>query len=301
LPQPKLPGGVYRVIRYIQIMKRGGKTLAYVLSALALGNGAQALVSDSSGGPYHGIVARNVFDIHPPVPHDPALDKPPTPPPPNIRLQGITDILHRKQVIFKVQLPSKPPAPAKEESYILTEGQREGEIEVLEIDVKAGTVKMNDYGVITNLSIELNGEKLVSGPPAGAPPPVPGAQPPAPGAFVPPSLPAGRMPPRTLRLPGAAGAQNSPGAQSTPGISANPGYSGGPVSAGGTANQQQADPSDPNVRYRFNTLEEQELAIEAQRLKYQQEGNPQADALPPTRISRNVNVATPHPNNPAAP
>jgi hypothetical protein len=262
--QPKLPGGVYRVIRYIQIMKRGGKTLAYVLSALALGNGAQALVSDSSGGPYHGIVARNVFDIHPPVPHDPALDKPPAPPPPNIRLQGITDILHRKQVIFKVQLPPKPPAPAKEESYILTEGQREGEIEVLEIDVKAGTVKMNNYGIITNLSIELNSEKLVSGPPVGAPPPAPGAQPPpAPGTFVPPSLPAGRMPPRTLRLPGSAGAQNSASAQSTPGFHS--------LSVGMPNQQQTAQPG----------FEEQLISVEAQRLMYQKQGNPLADTLPP--------------------
>jgi hypothetical protein len=279
MPQPKLPAGVYRVIRYIKTMNRGGKTLAYVLSALALGNGAKALVSDSSGGPYHGIVARNVFDIHPPVPHDPALDKPPTPPPPNIRLQGITDILHRKQVIFKVQLPPKPPAPAKEESYILTEGQREGEIEVLEIDVKAGTVKMNDYGIITNLSIELNGEKLVSGPPAGAPPPVPGAQPPAPAAFVPPSLPAGRMPPRTLRLPGSAGTQSNMGE------TGNRSYTGGygtevnpaaPASSAGTATR---------LPYTFNNLDEQALMIEAHRLKYQQEGNPLADALPPTEIT----------------
>src|ERR1022692_87152 len=219
-------------------MKRSGKTLACVLSALAVGNGAQALVSDSTGGPYHGIVARNVFDVHPPAPHDPALDKPPTPPPPNIKISGITDILHRKQVIFKVMLPPKPPAPAKEESYILTEGQREGEIEVLEIDVKAGTVKMSDYGIITNLSIELNGEKLVSGPPAG----VPGAQPqlpPPPGMI--PTLPTGRIPPRTLRLPGSAGAQPSPG------------YTGGAI--------------NPQQQGTAMSVEDQELSVAAQHVK----------------------------------
>jgi hypothetical protein len=259
--QPKLPDGVYLVICYIKTMKRGRKTLAFVLSTMALGNGAQALIPESTGGPYQGIVARNVFDVHPPVPHDPALDRPPAPPPPNIRLQGITDILHRKQVIFKVQLPPKPPAPAKEESYIMTEGQREGEIEVLEIDVKAGTVKMNDYGVITNLSIELNGEKLVSGPPAGAPPPTPAAQLPAPGAFVPPTLPAGRMPPRTLRLPGSAASPNNP-----------------PISAGSTAyqagNQGQSAAGD--------SYETQIIMREAQRLQFKQEGNPFANLIPTT-------------------
>src|ERR1022692_84220 len=245
-------------------MKRSGKTLACVLSALAVGNGAQALVSDSSGGPYHGIVARNVFDIHAPVPHDPALDKPPTPPPPNIRLQGITDILHKKQVIFKVQLPPKPPAPAKEESYILTEGQREGEIEVLEIDVKAGTVKMSDYGIITNLSIELNGEKLVSGPPAG----VPGAQPqlPPPPGTIPssfPTLPAGRIPPRTLRLPGSAGAQTAP--------PANSGFSG---ASQGSGNAQTIASMSP---------EAQALMVEAERLRTKdQVANGSAPALPYT-------------------
>src|SRR5262249_54493529 len=37
------------------------------------------------------------------------------------------------------------------QSFMLGIGEREGEIEVLEIDEKGGIVKVNDYGVITNV------------------------------------------------------------------------------------------------------------------------------------------------------
>ena len=149
---------------------------------------------------------------------------------------------------MKVQLPAKPPAPAKEEAYVLTEGQREGEIEVLEIDTKAGTVKVNDYGTITNLSLELNSEKLASAPaPTIAPPPGSPGGPPPPGAFVPPSLPTfpANRTPRTLRLPGSGGAQS------------NPGMSGGPGFSGGLANPQDANQL---------SAEQQALMLEAQRM-----------------------------------
>jgi hypothetical protein len=65
----------------------------------------------------------------------------------------------------------------------LTEGQREGDIEILAIDVKAGTVKVKILDMIMNLSLEANGAKL-----AGAPPDAAVVQP-APPAYSQPSLP----------------------------------------------------------------------------------------------------------------
>jgi hypothetical protein len=227
--------------------------------------------------PYDGIVERNVFDIHPVVAPPPGSEKPPGPPPPLIKLNGITDILGKKQVLLKAMMPGKPPAGPKEEAMVLTEGQREGDIEVISIDVKAGTVVVNDFGVVTNLSLEANAEKLNStGPVPGAAPaprglPVPGGVPGAP-AMPQPTMP-GRLPQRTLRLPGQS--QINPTA---PAVSPTYGemtpYGPSPVS------QQPQN----HLPYTFNNSDEQALMIEAQRLKYQQEGNPLAGALPPTDI-----------------
>ena len=162
--------------------------------------GIRAAGSLSSDSPYQGIVDRNVFDLKPPP--APGSDEPPPPPPPKITLSGITTILGARQVIMKAQLPPKPPEPAREKSYLLSEGDSEDDITVLAIDVDAGTVKVNNHGVLETLDIVKNGTKLPSAA-AGNPgaPPMPTFPGTAPGAPPFPPLPA----------PGAA-----PGLQTIP-------------------------------------------------------------------------------------
>jgi hypothetical protein len=66
--------------------------------------------------------------------------------------------------------PTNAPGPAvKEESYILTEGQRQGSVEVLNIDENAGSVRVNNSGTVMTLTFEKDGAKLPSTPPPGAP------------------------------------------------------------------------------------------------------------------------------------
>jgi hypothetical protein len=294
LAQPIVQDGVYSVIRYIHIMKHGAKTLASVLITLALVNGAQANTGDSTDKPYHGIVARNVFDVHaapPPPPPDPNANRPP---PPAIKLQGITDILGKKQVIMKATVPAKAGSPAKEEAFILSEGQRQGEITVLSIDVKGGSVEVDNYGMRTNLTLEANGEKLASSPMApAAGSPLPGFQQPSaiPLPPQPPSSVPGKLPQRTLRLPNQP--QSNSGASVTPnGVSAAgtmPGSFGANPTAAGAASPY----ADPNQRYTFQNADEQELMIEAQRLKYQQDGDYRADLMPPTRVNPTANTVRP--------
>ena len=94
--------------------------------------------------PYlENITNRNVFSLKPiPPPPDPAeLNKPK---PSKITLTGIMTILGKKQALMKAPPlpPSKPGEQPKEQSYILAEGQRDGEVEVLQIDEKEGTVKI---------------------------------------------------------------------------------------------------------------------------------------------------------------
>lgn len=167
----------------------GGKTLILaVTSTFLLIAGAEAIAPHTAGNPYDGIMDRNLFGLKPPT----ALLPPPDlkQPPPDIKLSGITTILGKPRALLKAQIAARPPQPAKEEFYILTEGQRDGDIEVLTIDDKAGTVKVDNHGVIQTLDFANNGVKLPSSslPPMAAAPgaaPIPPMNIPPPGAVRP--------------------------------------------------------------------------------------------------------------------
>lgn len=150
------------------------------------GASALALTDDN---PYAAIVGRNAFALKPPP--RPEDIKAPPPPAPDIKLQGISTILGRKQVIMKVKLQARPPEPAKDLSIMLGEGEREGEVEVLEINANEGVVRVNNGGSPLTLTMTDNSEKPTPGavPPAGAPGGLPprlplpgGVPPPAPAA-----------------------------------------------------------------------------------------------------------------------
>src|SRR2546426_7293281 len=107
-------------------MLESGKKVVCILGGLLFCVGTQA-ITDDSANPYQGIVERNVFGLKPPTPQATIDTKKPDLPP--IILTGITTILGNKRVLMNVQSPGKPV-----QSFILTEGQRDGDIEVLEID-----------------------------------------------------------------------------------------------------------------------------------------------------------------------
>ena len=206
-------------------MMRGRRTLSFVLGGFVLGLGARGLIADVPGNPYQGIVERNVFNLKPPPPVGPP--EPPPAPVPKITLTGITTILGNKRALMKVLEPPKPPQAAKEESYILTEGQRDGEIEVLAIDEQAGTVKVNNHGTVQELTFDKDGAKLPGSPlSAAVPPGMPGsiAKPQYPHTGpnmvpqAPPPNPASRtIHTRPLRLPSLPGASAAPTGQGSSG------------------------------------------------------------------------------------
>jgi len=161
------------------------------------------------GNPYAAIAARNVFDIHPPPPVDPNA-QPPAPPPPKITLNGIISAVGHVQALFKVAIPAKPGQPAKEQSYILGEGEAQDEIEVAKIDEKGGLVTFNNHGTEQELPLTA---ATASGSPAPAPAapaagPGPGPRPgfPRPG-FPPAGGPAGGNGFIRFGQPGGTGAQ----------------------------------------------------------------------------------------------
>ncbi len=268
-----------------------------MMGGLVFCSAANAVTSDSSGNPYQSIIDRNVFSLKPPPPPpDPTeVNKPQVL---KITLTGITTILGNKRVLMKTAPPAGKPgeAPKSEQSYILTEGQRDGDIEVLEIDDKAWSVKVNNAGSVQTLTFEKDGAKLPSTPAPAAPP--------ANGAPQIPGLPGARLLPQP---PGAAGAPTfqlptriprlpTPGSQasdaglgsagSSPSYGA-PGFLPGNTSTSAfqssSAGSSQA--ATPTTQY---SLEEQAIMIEANR----QRGGPGAALLPPTILTPKLNEGT---------
>jgi hypothetical protein len=57
------------------------------------------------------------------------------------------------QVLFKVVSHATPPMSPTEKSCILSEGQRQDDIEVTHIDVKTGVVTFNNHGVVQEIPL----------------------------------------------------------------------------------------------------------------------------------------------------
>jgi hypothetical protein len=259
-------------------MKLREKTLLCAAAALALCTAASALTSDSSANPYQGIVERNVFGLKPPPPPpDPEANKPP---PPKLTLTGILSgsVFGGKRALMKAP-PSagKPGEQAKgEQSYILAVGQRDGDVEVLDIDDKAGSVRVNNAGITVVLTFEKDGQKGS----VGAPPP--GVIPTAPGAIPPPIVPAanpykaaggspGFVPPsRPMRYPGSAGSMTPPVIGGASPVASYAGASAPSVSVGGST-LSLGSSSSPNIPAPVAnpvhelSFEEQMLMVEMER------------------------------------
>jgi hypothetical protein len=259
-------------------MKHGGKLRAWLAGGLALGIAVPTAMAVGTDNPYETIVARNVFGLRsPPPPPDPEANKPPLP---KLSLTGIVTFGGAKRALLKTAAgPPKPGQPAnKPESYIIEVGQRQDDIEVLAIDEKAGVVKVNYGGTVTDLDFENDGIKA---PPAPAP--APGARP-RPGVVpLPPTKtvtavprPAGAhsavptpFPTRTMRTGSTATPYTPQGAYvggGRPAVNvggATLNLAGGSQSRNPVAERQAALPQ--------RSMEENLLMLEANRLKHQQE------------------------------
>ncbi len=156
-----------------------GSAGALALLALLCASAGQLAAQSEGENPYQSIVDRTVFALKPPP--DPESLKPPPPPPPPIELQGISVLFGRKRVLFTVTVPgSKPGEPPKRTALILAEGERQEDVEVLEIDERTGTVKFNNHGQEDIKTLEKDSSKIAAAPP---PRPQPGA--PAPAVTLP--------------------------------------------------------------------------------------------------------------------
>jgi hypothetical protein len=266
---------------YIDNVVRGNLkiTLLSMLTAVAGQVSLEAIVPEANIASYEGIPERNVFGLRPPPSQQ--QQEPAAAPLPKITLTGITTILDSKRALMKVAAANaKQPDPTKELSLILTEGQREGEIEVLQIDEKAGSVKVRNSGTVMVLTFEKDGAKLPPTPAPGSPgaPQLPSALPtvqttnpytqPARNTATPPPFP-GRNPRRTgVPAPGVA---TSNGTVTYP--------VGGVPTPTGLAGSSAATPASTSNQ--DLTAEEQAIVMELQR-----QANPNnAALLPPTPLT----------------
>lgn len=158
-------------------------------------------VTAGSGNPYAAIADRNVFSLRAPPP--PPTNEVAVTPPQKITLLGIVTAFGRKEVLFKTMASSKPPEAPKETSYSMGIGERQGEVDILEIDDVAGSVKVMNHNVPQTLTLEKDGLKPSgSAAPTGLPA-VPGVVP-----SVRP-FPAVPMAGAGISLPSPAGGNNS--------------------------------------------------------------------------------------------
>ena len=216
-------------------------------------------------GPYAAIVARNMFGLVPIPPPDPNAGQPPVDPPPKITLTGIMTIFGREQAIFTA-VSEKPRAgqTSKESSYILAEGEREDDFEVVKILREVGVVRFNNHGVSQEILLMVNKEKDAAGQLG------PGN---AKGERV-PSTWRGEPDRLTRRGPGKgtnAASQDANGSPRPPGVK------GANLNADGSGSR-----TGTNIEDQIMAVARQMSLIEAQRKALKETGDSRAGLLPPT-------------------
>jgi hypothetical protein len=133
--------------------------------------------------PFEAILTKNIFGLVP-IPPPPEQPKPALP---KITLTGITTVTGPARALLKMAPPAGASNPGGERFFNLKAGEREGDLEVLEINEKPGSVVVNYSG--TTITLVFEPEKPNSAGPAAStaphvalaaepvPPPLPGVSP----------------------------------------------------------------------------------------------------------------------------
>ena len=223
----------------------------------------------TASAPYASIVARNMFGLLPIPPPDPNAGQPPADPPPKITPTGIMTIFGREQALFRVANKPKQGQPAREDAYVLAEGERQDEVEVVKIDSVSRVITFNNHGAVQELPLEtakesgsgLGGGGGRMGFGASAVPMRPGIR-----GIPPPNMGGNTLGNPNPNVSAGAGGGNS----------AVPSQFGAEVNA-----NRVYQPAAPDL-----TPEQNVILMEAQRMQYLQNGNNKmANMIPPTPIT----------------
>ena len=266
-------------------MKRFGITYVCLVGSLACSLVVQAQDKTSADkaspdNPYAGIVARNVFGLVPPPPPAPP-PPPPVDPPPKITVNGTMKMFGMLQVLFKVAPINKPgQPPGKEESYTMSQGDSQDDVEVVKINDTADpvTITFNNHGTTQEIPLapppSLTGPAPGPGGPGGpaGPAGAPGGIVRAPGFFP------GRRPAPGMGMGMGMGTQLGNGGGNPSNPQGNPGF-GGNAPIGTPYGQGENAPLTP---------EAQVIMMERQRAEYINQNNPAAMLMPTTPLTQQL-------------
>jgi hypothetical protein len=228
----------------------------------------------SSDNPYAAIAVRNIFGLNPPAPAEAPED--PTKDLPKITPTGIMGVLGNFQVLFKVS-PVKPSPADKDQFYILSEGQRQDDIEVVKIDDQKSLVTFDNHGTTQELPLAEASASGGGGPASTPTGGMPGSAPGAPAARG-NAAPAGFS---SASTPSVGWGPRTPGNNnSNPGNAANDG-----LNFGANTQDRIYQPEAPNL-----TPENAQILLAAQHLKAVQENNPTAPLFPPSAIDKEAGI-----------
>ncbi len=158
-------------------MRPCAKTAIGFCCLFALAATSGAMVTGPSENSYQPIITANVFHLRPPTP--PPAPVKPTPPLPRVQLVGITTFNGKRALLHIFPAPGGN-SHVKEESCVLLEGERFGDLEVLKIDARKGCVELACDG--TPISVTFDKEPASAQPTHAPQVPPPYHQP----AFRPP-------------------------------------------------------------------------------------------------------------------
>jgi hypothetical protein len=229
----------------------------------------------SSDNPYAAIAIRNLFGLNPPtltdtnVVEDPGL--------PKITPTGISGVFGSLQVLFKVS-PAKPAPADKDQFYVLSEGQRQDDIEVVKIDYQKSLVTFDNHGTTQELPLA---EAAGSGGGGTTAPATTGGMP-----GLPSRGPGVRGNPGPVGF-GGAGAATTTWGTSTPGNNNNnPGNSAnGGLNFGADVQGRIYQPEASTV-----PREVSEISLAGNHLKAIQENDPTAPLFPPSALDKEAGI-----------
>ncbi len=167
-------------------MKPFTNRVVYTLVLLLTCATVSTALAEAKSNPYQAIIERNPFGLKPPPPPPDPTPVVVAAPPGKVILTGITTMFGPPRALLEVTEQETGKAPTVHKP-ILHEGEREGGVEVISIDLAKSMVKIRLAGIETNVTFET--PKLTASAPilatAGGFPPPAGAMSGAPAPFSP--------------------------------------------------------------------------------------------------------------------
>jgi hypothetical protein len=140
-------------------MRRNAIFWAWIGGLVSLSVGA--IAADRIPHQYDTIVERNLFGLKEHIVEPTPQVMPDLP---KVYLSGVAHFGRKVAFLRIVPVGKSAASAAAEQSLILTEGEKQGVIKVLEIDEKAGRVRINNSGTVMDLTFEKDAPR--ANPPA---------------------------------------------------------------------------------------------------------------------------------------